>query len=323
MFTDLRLKFLHFIKKNKKITFIVICVWVIVFFINMFLKGYNPKPELQTTYQPHVSVMDNKKQVSKKTSNEIEEMIDEYMGYCNDANWAEAYNMLSSTCKEVIFDNNIQNYIDYAYTKMPTTKKYAIQDFSNEGNTYIYQIKYADDMLSTGLTNTTYQYLEEKIVFKKQRNGTIDMAVGNFVDFGDIKNIFENEYLKVDVKSVVKYYSMEEYLVKFTNRTENTIVIADGAESKEVALKLESSNIREREDIDEKIVLEPGKSTTVKIDFEKFYDNDDDAKNIIFNSIRVMENYSGTEDVSDEIIKSEIQNAIAKFSVNVPVTYDD
>ena len=36
-----------------------------------------------------------------------------------------------------------------------------------------------------------------------------------------------------------------------------------------------------------------------------------------------MEKYSGTEGVSDEMIQSEIQNAIAKFSVNIPVTYDD
>lgn len=323
MFTDLRLKILHFVKKNKKVVFIVICVWMIVFFINMFLKSYHPKPELQTTYTPHQSVMDTKSKVSKRTSNEIEDKIDEYMGYCNDANWAEAYNMLSDTCKETVFDNSLDNFMDYAYQKMPTEKKYAIQDFSNDGNTYIYQIKYADDMLATGLTNTTYQYTEEKIVFKKKKNGKLEMAVGNFVDYGEIKNIFENEYLKVDVKSVVKYYSMEEYVVKFTNRTDDTIVIADGAEGNEVLLNLASSDTRERMNIDSDIVLAPKKSTTVKFKFEKFYDNDDDAKNIVFNSVRVMENYSGTENVSDEIIQSEIQNAIAKFSVNIPVTYKD
>lgn len=323
MFTDLRLKILHFIKKNKKVVFIVICIWAVVFFINMFLKNYHPKPKLQTTYTPHQSVMDTKSKVPTRTSNEIEDKIDEYMGYCNAANWAEAYNMLSDTCKEIIFDNSLDNFMDYAYKKMPTEKKYAIQDFSNDGNTYIYQIKYADDMLATGLTNTTYQFTEEKIVFKKKKNGKLEMAVGNFVDYGDIKNVFENDYLKVDVKSVVKYYSIEEYVVKITNRTDDTIVIADGAEGKEVLLNLVSSDTRERMNIDNDIVLGPKKSTTVRLKFEKFYDNDDDAKSMIFNSVRVMEHYSGTENVSDEVIQAEIQNAIAKFSVTVPVTYKD
>ena len=199
-------------------------------------------------------------------------------------------------------------------------KKYAIQDYSNDGNTYIYQIKYTDDLLATGLTNSVYQYTEEKIIFKRQKDGTIEMAVGNFVDFADIKNISENNYVKIDVKSVVKYYSIEVYTIKLTNRTENTIVISDGQENGEVVLNLNSSETRDRNEEQNEIVLKPKESKTIKISFPKFYDNKDDAQSITFGAIRVMENYSGTEDVSNEIIQSEIQNAIAKLSVNIPVT---
>lgn len=321
--TDFRLKVLHFLKKNGKIIFIVFCVWMIVFLINLFLKNYEPKPELQTTYEPHTSVMDTSKSVSKNVSNPIEEMIEEYVGYCNEAEWPKAFNMLSDTCKEYSFENSIENFMDYVYTKMPTPKNYAIQDYSNDGNTYIYQIKYTDDMLATGLTNSTYNYTEEKMIFKKQKDGSIEMAVGNFVDYADIKNISENDYLKVDVKNVVKYYSLEAYTVKFTNRTDNTIVISDGQESGEVLLKLTSSDTRNRTDATNNIVLKPKESKTLTLKFQKFYDNKDDAKSLTFGAIRVMENYSGTDGVAEETIQAEIQNAIAKFSVNIPVTYDE
>ena len=267
MFTDIRLRILHFFKKNKKIVFIAICIWAVIFFINMLLKNYEPKPELQTTYEPHTSVMDEKSSVSKTISDPIEEMIEEYVGYCNEANWEKAYNMLSDTCKEYSFKNDIQEFMKYVYTKMPTEKKYAIQNFSNDGNTYIYQIKYTDDLLATGLTNTTYQYTEEKMIFKKQKDGSIEMAVGNFVDFGEIKNISENEYLKVDVKSVVKYYSLETYTVKVTNRTENFIVIADGEEDNEILLDLESKEARNRTDTENDIILKPNESRTLNLSF--------------------------------------------------------
>ena len=320
---DLRLKILHFFKKNARIIFIVMCIWAIIYFVNMFLRNYEPQTELQTTYEPHKSVMDTSKSVPKSVSNPIEEMIDEYIEHCNNSEWQLSYNMLSDACKEYSFNNSIDEYMEYVYTKMPTPKNYAIQDFSNNGNTYIYQIKYTDDMLATGLTNTTYQYTEEKMIFKKQKDGTIEMSVGNFVDYGDIKNISENEYLKIDVKSVVKYYSMEEYTVKLTNRSDYTIVIADNQMEKEIGLKLKSEELRDRLTAGEEIVLEPNESRTITLKFQKFYDNNDDAKSIIFNSIRVMEQYSGTAGVSDEIIAAEQQNAIAKFSVSIPVTYDD
>lgn len=320
MNTDLKLKLIRFWRKNSKIIFIAICVWIIVFIINRALKNYNPPTELQTTYEPHTSVIDDTSSVPEKISNPIEEMIEEYVGYCNEGNVESAFDMLSDSCKEYCFDNDIDNFVTYLSTKQIANMKYAIQDYSNNGDTYIYQIKYSQDLLSTGLTNSTYAFTEEKMIFKKKKNGTIEMAVGNFVDFNEIKNISENEYLKIDVKQLIKYYSVEEYIVKFTNRSDYIIVISDGEGESEASLVLNSGDARNRMDIDTDIVLQPNESKTFKLDYQKYYDNDDNSKNLTFGYIRVMENYSGTDNVSDEIIQSEIQNAISKFSVSIPVT---
>lgn len=323
MYNDIRLKINRFFRKSWKILLLALCVWIIIFIINKLLKNYEPETELQTTYEPHTSVMNTKDSVSMKVGNSIEELINQYATYCNNAEWDKAFNMLSDSCKKYSFNNDIEEFMKYVYTKMPTEKKYAIQDYSNDGNLYIYQIKYTDDLLATGLTNTVYQYTEEKMIFKKKSNGTIEMAVGNFIDYGEIKNISENEYLKIDVKSVIKYYSMEMYTVKFTNRSDYTIVISDKQESNEAVLSLKSKDLREQIDSDNDIILLPNESKTISLEFQKFYDNQDDADELKFNSIRVMEHYSGTENISEEIIQSEIQNAIAKFSVTIPVTYKD
>lgn len=319
MITDLRIKLRHFFRKNGKIVLIVISIWIIIFIINKFLKNYNPVKELQTTYTPHTAVITDKNMFSSDISEEIEKMISQYVEYCNNAEWTSAYNMLSGDCKKYAYQNDIKNYMNYVYTKMPTEKKYAIQDFSNINDVYIYQVKYTDDFLATGLTNSTYQYTEDKIVFKKNDDKTLDMSVGNFIEHKEIKNISENDYLKVDVKSVNKYYSIEQYEIKLSNRTENTIVVSDGVEEGEIVIELSSGDIRERVSPIDNVVLGPRESATITIDFPKFYDNDDSAVKLSFGAIRVMEKYSGVTDVDKTIIQSELQNTIAKFSVNIPI----
>lgn len=317
MWTDFRLKMRHFLKKNAKIIFIVVCIWSVVFFVNLFLKNYKAPVDLQTTYEPHTSVMDPSSSVPQKVGNRVEEMLDKYVGYCLAGNVESAYEMLSDTCKECSFNNNIDQFTAYMLNKIGSAKRYAIQNYSNQGNTYIYQIKYTEDMLATGLTNSTYRYTEEKIIFKKQSDGEIEMSVGNFVDYEDIKNVSENEYLKVDVRKVEKYYSVEQYIVVLTNRSDYTIVISDQQEENEIFLELASKDVRTPTVITN-IVLQPNQSRTVKLEFAKFYDNENEAANLTFGSVRVMEHYSGTE-VDETIIQSEIQNAVAKFSVNIPV----
>ena len=329
MINDLRLKLIHFYRNNKKIIFIIISVMFILFTANQLFKNRKVDLKPETTYKPHTSVIDTTSKVSTSTGKTIEELIEEYMNYCNSNNWASAFKMLSDECKEYCFNNSIDDYMQYQYTKMPTPKKYAIQDYSNVGNLYIYQVKYTDDFLATGLTNSVYSYTEEKIVFKKVNNSEYEMAVGNFIDFHNLKNIFENDYLKVDLKNVVQFYSMEQYKIQFTNRSEYPIVIANNAEEKEVCLKLASGDFRERLDATNEIVIEPHDSIIKTFKFTKFYDNDDDSQAIYFNSIRVLKEYDGLKfelGETQEIVEEqnlEEQNSIAKFGVNLPIKFKD
>ena len=66
-FVDLRLKIKHFFRKNKKIIFVIVIVWLFIFFINQVLKLYTPEPEIEDTYEPHVSVIDSSQKVPEKT----------------------------------------------------------------------------------------------------------------------------------------------------------------------------------------------------------------------------------------------------------------
>jgi len=269
-FTTLRLKFIHFIRKYRKIIFVIFVVWAIIFFINIYLRNRVVVPKPTTTYEPHASVIDSSSSTPRYMQDSIEDVIKE-------GNYQKAFNMLSEDCRSYAFNNRVEEFMEHVLVKMPSPKKYSIQDYSNVkyGNTkiYIYEIKYTDDLLSTGLTNSTYSFTSEKIAFYENKNGDMQMNVGDYVYHTDVKSISENEYLKIDVIDKVVNYSTEKYKVKFTNRSNYTVVISDKSEIDEIVLALPNET-RSRSEL-YPIVLAPGESTTENFTFKKFIDDGD------------------------------------------------
>lgn len=321
-FTEFRLKFRHFINRNKKILIVVLSIWAIVISINYLLKNRKVETKPITTYEPHVSVMDSAADTPKSMQDPIEQLIEEYVEACNNGNYQKAFNMLSVDCKEYEFNNDITRFMSHVLTKMPLPKEYTIQNYSNIqtsslGKVYVYEIKYTDDMLATGLTNSEYQYTSEKMTFYRKNDGTIQMSIGNYIYHSNVQSISENEYLKLDIIDKLVNYSTEKYQVKITNRSEYTIVIADGYGKNEICLEL-TNELRAPEEI-QNIVLKPGESITKYFEFPKFADDGDTSESISFSTIRVMEQYSGVENIDEAIIQSEIDKAIAKFSMSVAI----
>lgn len=319
-FIDFRLKVRRFLRAYKNVLIVIVIIWAIIFFINMILKNRPQKLTPSVTYEAHTSIMDSTKDTPKSLQEPIEDIIKEYIGYCNEGNYQKAFNMLSEDCRKYEFNDSVQDFMTHVLVKMPTPKKYSIQNYSNvkygKKKMYVYEIKYTDDLLATGLTNSTYAFTSENLTFYEGEDG-LEMNAGNYIYHEDIKRISENEYLKIDVIDKVVNYSIETYEVKFTNRSDYTVVIADGEESDEAILTLPNES-RKRSGTSD-IVLKPKESLTMSFVFPKFVDDGDESQGLVFSSIRVMEKYSGTEDVEDDVIKSEIDNAISKFSMEVKV----
>ena len=316
-FTNLRLKIIHWFRKYKKVLFISVFVWTFVFIINKFLGNYSPEEVPNTTREPSVTIMDSRVYAPSKVQETAEVMIKEYVEYCNDGNYKKAFNMLSEDCKKYAFNDNLEDFSKYVLVKIPNPKEYSIQDYSNYGDYYIYEVKYIDDILATGLTQQSYDYSTEKIVFTKNSQGGYDMATGNFVKHENINRVSENEYVKIDVKDRIVKYSLETYNVKLTNRTDSTVVIQDNIENEEIKLVL-SGEYRLVNNSDNQIILGPGEQQDVVLSFKKFADDGDDSVGILFSSVRVIENYKGAEGTEEEQ-KAEIDNALAKFSIQIPV----
>ncbi len=314
---ELRLKIRHWIKKYGKILFFIIIVWISIFIINKFLGDYQTEEVPNTTKTPQVAVMSANEKVSKKVQTSAEEFIESYVDACNQGKYQKAFAMISENCRKYEFDDDVEKFAKYVLEKMPTPKKYSIQNYSNTQGYYIYEVKYFDDMLATGLTNSEYNFTTEKMVLKKNSKGSFDIAVGNFIEYKDINSVAENDYLKIDVKNCMVRYSTQTYEVKLTNRTDYIIVVSDNYVEDEISLAL-SGEYRGTENSNTTVVLAPEESITVKLGFMKFIDDNDEAQSILFSNIRVLEEYAGVASNND-IKKAEIEKAIDKFSMNIPV----
>lgn len=314
--TDLRLKIRHFFRKYKMVILIGILIWLIIFAFNQMMK-LRTKPEVKTTtYTPTVSVMDSSSKVPKQVASEIDLKIKQYVEYCNNNEFDKAYNMLSDECKKYAYNSNFEQFQRHVIKLMPTPKKYSIQDYSNERNRYIYSVRYFEDYINTGLTNSSYGYTEEKMVFTKIGD-ELSMTVGDFVDYKTYDDAsLETDYIRVEVLNNIVSYDNEKYTVKFINKSDNYIAICDSQVNNEVTISLKNE-IRKPENI-EYVVLNPKQEKEVTFEFIKYYDDNDKVSSLNFNSVRVLKRYYDLSSTQEEI-EQAITNAIANESVQVYV----
>lgn len=301
------LKLKDFWRKNKTKIIIVLLIWGVIIIINFILKNFKPEELPSTTYEPHVSIMNNS-EVPKKLQNPIEKLIEQYINYCNNKEYDNAYNMLSKSCREAMYPN-IEDFKQYIDNIFDTKKQYYIQNYSNVNNTYIYSVYIFEDILATGLTGSQLEYYEEKFVIKNN-NDNLELSIREYVEEKDIKNVYEDDYLKVSIESVVQKYETQNYTVKITNRSEYPIVLADGTERKEILLGLKEENRNIKNLPYRGIVLYENDTKTFELKFTKFYDENETAQKLIFNAVRVLKSYSGRE----ELRQSEMDNAVRLYS---------
>ena len=310
---DIRIKLRHFWQKYNRIIILVVFAIILIIIINRILTLNKEPDEPETSYTPNVSVLDSSSEVPDEVADSFEEFIENYVNYCNSGDYVSAYNLVSDDCKQNFFGNSYNDFVEYVSEKFGTGKRYAIQNYSNTDDLYIYSVKIFDDFLATGLTNQSYRYVEEKMTVSYDDNGDIVFSVGNYMGSETLQYQASNEYLKAEITESLQKYSFIIYTLKLTNRTDYTIVIRDGnADSTEIYMDI-GSEARAAEDDGTTIVLEPGEVETVSLSFSMFYDSELEPEGIVLNAVRVMEEYTGDSETAEE----EIENAIDKFSMTI------
>lgn len=236
----------------------------------------------------------------KKVNSEIEGFVK----YCNENNIEEAYNMLSQSCKEELYQN-INDFIEYYYEPLfkDERRTYTIENWTN--NTYI--VKFTGDLLATGKSASDFTYQDYITIVEE--DGKTKLNINKYIGREEINK----EYISDNIKAVVlyrqKYMDYEVYEIKITNNTGNTILLDQLKETDNIYLK-DSNETKHiaytNEIIKDDLQIYEGHTNTIKIKFNNPYISDRRIKTLCFS--KVVLNY----DVNNKGAYDTI-----KFSINL------
>lgn len=314
MLTDLRIKIMNFIKRNKWKVVLAIVAWSTLMVISSILANWKNDTPI-TTYTPYEPIIENGETTPKRWQDDIEETIKQYIEFCNNKEYDKAYEMISEDCRKNIYPSleDFKSYVNYVFSE---PKAYTIQNYSNRDNVYIYRLRLFEDILATGMTySENLQYFEEKLVFT-EKNGKLQLSVKSYIGEEELDSVYEDQYMKITVSNKSTSFDEEVYTVSVQNKTEYTIVLADLANSGEIAIETENGErVLGIEEKMQQIYVSPLSSNTFTLPFQKFFDEGIKTTGIKFNSVRILRSYSMQEEQKEE----ELANAIDLYSFTLPL----
>lgn len=300
MLLELRRNVIDFFKKHGRKIVIVLVIWVIVLIINYFVGKMDEENfEIDTNYKPHESVMGNG-DVPEKLRDPISELIGEFVENCNNKNYEAAYNLLSKECRNNIYPDieDFKLYVNYVF---PTNKIYNIQNFSNKDNKYIYTVTILDDILATGFNNEDeMEYYEEKYVIT-DNNGELQLSIREYIGGENLTYMYEDDYMKIKIESVDKKYDNVTYNFSIANKSDKTIVYSDYTADYEIVLDTSEGTKRKADEVLEPVILEEGETKNYSAKYTIFFDEDTEINGLIFDYIRIYEDYSAYENGEEPV----------------------
>lgn len=221
---------------------------------------------------------------SEKIQDEKLKLISAFLEKCNNGKIEEAYDLLSTDCKEEMFPVLEKFKNDYINLVFNTAKTYDIKLWMS-GKYSIYKISIYENALATGLVNNNaidsyYTVVEE--------NNDYKININNFIAKEELNTENSNDYVRINVISRKIYIDYEEYEIKITNNTQKTILMDGYRKNNSMYLQdsVGGKKTAYTNEIPERLlIINPILSITRTIKFNKSYTEKISSKGITFEDI--------------------------------------
>lgn len=228
--------------KNKIIITILIVVFIIILIqtINYILGQIQNEPQpsnsdIEDTSRPSESVMTGERLPEETTDNNIE-IISQFVEFCNNREYENAYNLLSQDCKEELFATLDIFITDYCNNIFTTNITYNLELWDYTDNTYTYRIVYFENnILATGNVNSSNN-IEDYITIIVTDEEKLNIK--NFIEKENINKsqTTDGQEITITVNDRYIYNNYEKYEITIRNNTDKTILISDGINSNDICL---------------------------------------------------------------------------------------
>ena len=261
---------------------------------NTITEEINTKASTLATNQ---SVITREKVPSQQLQNDTT-VIDSFISYCNHKELQKAYDLLTDECKTQmyetleIFEKTYYNNVFNGESKNCTIENWI-------GNTF--KIKVTEDILSNGRTNNGYA--KQDYITVKKENDAYKLNINNYIGYTKINRETNQNDINIEIVSKNTYMEYEEYTIKVTNRTENTILLDRRLDAKTLALqdsKGVSYSSYSHELTEPMLTVLAGQTKEITIKFYSTYVSTKDIKYMVFSDVS-LQNEQGKIDKKIEL----------------------
>lgn len=304
------------IKGKINIVLFLILIALLIWIIVSHLIGKNSSTEenivnTESSYNPQETVIVGD-DIDETVYEEEESIINTFVEYCNNGQITEAYNMLSSDCKEALYPTESIFETSY-YNIIFTTKRIcSLQSWINEDNYRTYKVNFTDDIMSTGSYENSDKYMDY-ITIVEDEDGNKLLGINKYIikeQLDDVEKETDELYIKVE--SVETYLEYEEYTFLVKNKLKTTILM-DTLEDVSDTIYITTVEDREKSSNNEglnvlKLKIDPYNSERITIRFNKTSGTDDKDDKITFsNIIKDYDTYMNDKSNYEDILKIDIE----------------
>ena len=318
---------IRFYNQNRKKIFKIILIIVFIIGMIQLLNYFAKNPQLMKNngqVLPNNIIVNNNKVDSQLVSDKSlisgervptekletdSQVIEEFIEYCNNKEINEAYELLTNSCKEVMFPT-IQDFYNIYYMNIFNEEKriYTIQNWSSS----IYQVRFTEDILSSGKLygNETKQ----DYISIKREDGKNKVNINSYIERYKTNRKTEYKDIEITVTSIDRYMDYEVYNLSVKNNSEDTILLDTYDDTTSIYL-LDNKGMKYYSNkgglIENKLIVEGKFTNTLQIKFNNSFSSSREIKNLVFS--KLVLNYNEYLDVEN---KAEYQD-FYRFAVNV------
>lgn len=294
-----------FIKKYKDVILkiakhfaMIILIALVAGSIMSVLNGIESSSETENSisiYKPTETIIEGK-EVTKEEYNKDEEIIKNFMEYCNNGKIESAYGLISDICKQELFPSVDDFKNNYYLNLFKTKKEYNLQSWINENNYHTYRIRFLDDMLSSGEYDSLDKGQDYITVISSNEGSKINL--NGFIGNGQIYKETTADAVKALAVERFVYVDYIDYVVKIKNLTNSDILLDTGKYLGSIKL------------VDQNGVKYPSYKTQIKNLNSKLSSN-------IIRTLKIRFNKTYSANLNDDYIEfSDIVTDIEKYEAD-------
>jgi len=266
----------------------------------------NQKNEI--TYEQQSKSIVSGGKVDKTYQKKFGNVIDTFLTNCVQHNYEEAYQLLSTKCKEELYPSKRIFIDNYGKENFEGEKQYEFQSWTSKGN-YIYLIKIYENILASGKANSNYIQDYYTIV---DEGGEYKLNISSLVGKQEYQGKKgNNQNINIKLKDTTVYMDYQYYTITVNNQTENTILL-DTRKKTNTLYTINSNGVKIEsllyENSERDLKIEPGEEKQIKIKFSNSYQTGVTINKMVFSNIVTnYEAYKNEKEDYDQFETIEIE----------------